>query len=67
MMAAAPAHGTTYRKRCPEPEVVDLANFINRMGRFMLRNNVIKIEGRKRLYGCTYTPIPDGLKREPIW
>jgi UDP-N-acetylglucosamine 1-carboxyvinyltransferase len=65
MMAAALAHGTTYIENAAlEPEVVDLANFINRMGGSVhaAGSNVIKIEGRKRLYGCTYTPIPDRIE-----
>ncbi|NLO22640.1 MAG: UDP-N-acetylglucosamine 1-carboxyvinyltransferase [Syntrophomonadaceae bacterium] len=65
MMAAALAQGTTFIENAAlEPEVVDLANFINRMGGSIHRagSNLIKIEGRKRLHGCTYTPIPDRIE-----
>ncbi len=65
MMAAALAEGTTYIENAAlEPEVVDLANFINSMGGRVHKagSNLIKIEGQKKLHGCTYTPIPDRIE-----
>lgn len=65
MMAASLAEGTTYIENAAlEPEVVDLANFINQMGGSVhaAGSNLIKIEGRKMLHGCTYTPIPDRIE-----
>jgi len=65
MMAAALAEGTTYLENAAlEPEVVDLANFINCMGGSIhaAGSNLIKIEGRKKLHGCSYTPIPDRIE-----
>ncbi len=65
MMAAALAEGTTYIENAAlEPEVVDLANFINSMGGRIhaAGSNLIKIEGRKKLHGTTYTPIPDRIE-----
>lgn len=65
MMAAALAEGTTYIENAAlEPEVVDLANFINKMGGniYAAGSNLIKIEGRPKLHGCRYIPIPDRIE-----
>lgn len=65
MMAAALAHGTTYIENAAlEPEVVDLAGFINSMGGHVSSagSNVIKVEGVNSLGGTTYTPIPDRIE-----
>lgn len=65
MMAAVLAHGTTYIENAAlEPEVVDLANFINQMGGkvYGAGSNVIKIEGVQELHGIAYTPIADRIE-----
>ena len=65
IMAAALAKGTTYIENAAlEPEVVDLANFINKMGGKIsgAGTNIIKIKGVKELYGADYTPIPDRIE-----
>lgn len=65
MMAAALATGTTYIENAAlEPEVVDLANFINAMGGKIsgAGQNVIKVEGVKRLQETCYTAIADRIE-----
>ncbi len=65
IMAAALADGTTWIENAAlEPEIVDLANFINRMGGEIsgAGTNVIKIQGVDQLYGTEYTPIPDRIE-----
>lgn len=65
MMAASLAEGTTYIENAAlEPEVVDLANFINQMGGKITGagSNVIKIEGVDELKKVEYTPIPDRIE-----
>ena len=46
-----------------EPEVIDLANFLNKCGARVsgAGTSVVTIEGVKSLSGCTYTPIPDRI------
>lgn len=65
MMAAALAKGTTYIENAAlEPEVVDLAGFINSMGGRISSagSNVIKVEGVGSLGAANYTPIPDRIE-----
>lgn len=65
MMAACIADGTTYIENAAlEPEVVDLANFINHLGGNIsgAGSNVIRIRGVRRLLGGEYTPIPDRIE-----
>lgn len=65
IMAAAMAKGMTYIENAAlEPEVVDLANFINQMGGKITGagTNLIKVEGVSELHGCEYTPIPDRIE-----
>lgn len=65
MMAATLASGITYIENAAlEPEIVDLANFINLMGGKVTGagSNVIKIEGVNKLHGANYTPIPDRIE-----
>ncbi|MEQ8201439.1 MAG: UDP-N-acetylglucosamine 1-carboxyvinyltransferase [Syntrophomonadaceae bacterium] len=65
MMAAAMADGVSYIENAAlEPEIVDLANFINRMGGKIsgAGTNVIKIEGVKDFKGVKYIPIPDRIE-----
>ncbi len=46
-----------------EPEIVDLQNFLNRMGADIrgAGSDTIMIYPRKNLYGCEYTVIPDRI------
>ncbi len=65
LMAASLAKGITYIENAAlEPEIVDLANFINSMGGKITGagTNIIKIIGVKKLYGSIYTPIPDRIE-----
>jgi UDP-N-acetylglucosamine 1-carboxyvinyltransferase len=65
MMAAAMTDGTTIiRNAAREPEIVDLQNFLNRMGA-KIRGaglDTIKIEGVKKLGGVEHTVIPDRIE-----
>lgn len=64
MLAAVRAHGTTtIENAAREPEVVDLADFLNAMGARVSGqgSDTIAIEGVARLHGCEYTIIPDRL------
>lgn len=65
MMAAALAEGTTVIENAAgEPEIVDLANFINAMGGRVTGagTRVIKVEGVKELHGTTHAVIPDRIE-----
>lgn len=65
MMAASLAEGITYIENAAlEPEIVDLANFMNSMGARVsgAGSNVIKIEGVDKLNSTDYTPIPDRIE-----
>lgn len=65
LMAAALAEGTTViENAAEEPEIVDLANYVNSMGGRVkgAGTNVIKIEGVKELGGTTHTVIPDRIE-----
>lgn len=65
MMAACMAEGKTILENpAQEPEIIDLANFLNMMGANIrgAGTNVIKIEGVKKLTGCNYTIIPDRIE-----
>ncbi|EAX47452.1 UDP-N-acetylglucosamine 1-carboxyvinyltransferase [Thermosinus carboxydivorans Nor1] len=65
LMAAALAKGTTVLENpAEEPEVVDLANFLNAMGAKIrgAGTNVIKVEGVNELRGATHTVIPDRIE-----
>lgn len=65
MMAAVLACGTTtIENAAEEPEVVDLANFINTMGGrvYGAGTPVIRIEGEPELNGTTYSVIPDRIE-----
>ncbi|MCG0278552.1 MAG: UDP-N-acetylglucosamine 1-carboxyvinyltransferase [Thermanaeromonas sp.] len=65
MMAAALAEGTTIIENAAgEPEIVDLANFINAMGGRVTGagTRVIKVEGVKELRGTTHAVIPDRIE-----
>ncbi len=65
MMAATLAKGTTYiENAAEEPEIVDLANFINKMGGRIkgAGTDTIKIDGVESLRGCDHTVIPDRIE-----
>lgn len=65
MMAAALAEGTTIiENAAEEPEIVDLANFLNEMGANVkgAGTNTIKIKGVDSLKGAEHTVIPDRIE-----
>ena len=65
MMAAALADGTTIIENAArEPEVVDLANFINAMGGKIsgAGTDTIEIEGVEKLHGTRYRVLPDRIE-----
>ncbi|MGC2874175.1 UDP-N-acetylglucosamine 1-carboxyvinyltransferase [Ihubacter sp. mB4P-1] len=65
MTAAVLAQGTTYiENAAEEPEIVDLANFLNKMGARIkgAGTDTIKIEGVERLHGAQHTVIPDRIE-----
>lgn len=65
MMAACLAEGTTtLENAAKEPEIVDLANFLNSMGGKVrgAGTDVIKIEGVQELNGIRYAVIPDRVE-----
>lgn len=65
IMAASLAEGVTYIENAAlEPEIIDLANFINSMGGKIkgAGTNVIKIEGVKKFRESEYQPIPDRIE-----
>jgi len=64
MLAAVRAEGkTTLRQAARDPEVVDTAQLLIRMGAKIrgAGTDTIKIEGVRQLNGCAYTVIPDRL------
>lgn len=64
MLAATRARGTTtIENAAQEPEVADLAGFINAMGGKVSGQGTptIVVEGVSKLHGCEYTIIPDRL------
>ncbi|MGG3925041.1 UDP-N-acetylglucosamine 1-carboxyvinyltransferase [Metabacillus fastidiosus] len=65
MMAAALADGTTVLENCAkEPEIVDLANYLNAMGGKVrgAGTGTIRIEGVPYLKGAKHTIIPDRVE-----
>lgn len=65
ILAAALAEGTTViENAAEEPEIVDLANFLNSMGASVrgAGTKVIKIDGVEKLRGADYTIIPDRIE-----
>lgn len=65
MLAAAQVHGRTIIQNCSkEPEIVDLANFLNAMGANIrgAGTDVIKIHGVDSLNGVNYKIIPDRIE-----
>jgi len=65
MMAAVLAEGTTHIENAArEPEVVDLANFLNVMGARIAGagTDTLVIEGVERLHGGHYEVLPDRIE-----
>ena len=65
MRAAVLADGTTYiENAAEEPEIVDLATFLNKMGAKIkgAGTDTIKIEGVEGLGGAKHTVIPDRIE-----
>ncbi|HEX4880187.1 MAG TPA: UDP-N-acetylglucosamine 1-carboxyvinyltransferase [Limnobacter sp.] len=65
MMAAALAEGTTIIENAArEPEVVDLAHMLLKMGARIegIGTDTIAVHGVERLSGCEYTVMPDRIE-----
>lgn len=65
MMAAVLAEGISTIENCAkEPEIVDLANYLNAMGANVkgAGTGTIRIEGVEKLYGADHTIIPDRIE-----
>ena len=65
MMAATLAEGVTVIEMAAcEPEVVDLANFLNKCGASISGHGTprIVVEGVRELHGCEYRIIPDRIE-----
>ncbi|MBE3574697.1 MAG: UDP-N-acetylglucosamine 1-carboxyvinyltransferase [Firmicutes bacterium] len=65
MLAASLAQGTTILENAArEPEIVDLAIFMNTMGANIrgAGTNVIRIEGVERMKGAQHTILPDRIE-----
>lgn len=65
LMAASMAEGQTIIENpAQEPEIVDLANYLNLMGAKIrgAGTNVIKVDGAKKLKARDYTIIPDRIE-----
>lgn len=64
MLAAVKAEGeTVISNAAMEPEITDLAEFLNKCGGRIkgAGTGKIVIDGVKKLYGCTYTVMPDRI------
>ncbi|BEP30233.1 UDP-N-acetylglucosamine 1-carboxyvinyltransferase [Helicovermis profundi] len=65
MMAAVLAEGTTIiENAAEEPEIIDLANFLNKIGANVkgAGTDTIRILGVKKLLGANHAPIPDRIE-----
>lgn len=65
MMAATLAEGPTILENAAEePEIVDLANYLNAMGARVrgAGTNILRIEGVESLTGTSYAVIPDRIE-----
>ncbi|HJF16460.1 MAG TPA: UDP-N-acetylglucosamine 1-carboxyvinyltransferase [Globicatella sulfidifaciens] len=65
MMAAVYAEGTTIIENVArEPEIVDLANFLNKMGAHVVGagTETIRIEGVQTLHGTEHSVVPDRIE-----
>lgn len=64
ILAAVRAKGeTTIINAAREPEIIDLADFLNKCGARIKNagNSTVTIEGVDRLHGCTYNIMPDRI------
>ncbi len=65
MLAACMAEGTTFiSNAAKEPHVVDVANFLNKMGANIrgAGTDTIRIRGVKIMHGASYSVIPDQIE-----
>ncbi len=65
IMAASLAEGTTIiENAAKEPEIIDLANQLNKMGAKIKSagTDMIRIDGVKELSGCVHEAIPDRIE-----
>jgi UDP-N-acetylglucosamine 1-carboxyvinyltransferase len=65
MMAATLAEGiTTIENAAKEPEIVDLANYLNSMGAKVrgAGTGIIRIDGVEKMHGVKHTVIPDRVE-----
>jgi len=65
MMAASMAEGQTIiENAAEEPEIIDLANFLNKMGGKIrgAGTDTIRIDGVEKLYGTRHAIIPDRIE-----
>ncbi|HHY37369.1 MAG TPA: UDP-N-acetylglucosamine 1-carboxyvinyltransferase [Clostridia bacterium] len=65
MMAATLARGTTYiENSAEEPEIIDLANFLNGMGARITGagTHVIRVDGVDSMKGTSHVVIPDRIE-----
>ena len=65
LMAATLARGvTTLENAAKEPEIIDLANCLNRMGARIAGagTGTVTVTGVERLHGTIYRPIPDRVE-----
>src|SRR5699024_3825374 len=65
MMAAALAEGKTNMENCAkEPEIVDLDNYLNKMGAKVIGagTETIRTEGEESLTGADHTIMPDRME-----
>ena len=65
LMAATLAKGTTIiENAAKEPEIIDLANLLNKMGAKIkyAGTDLVRIEGVEKLTGCIHEVIPDRIE-----
>ena len=65
IITASLTAGTTVLENAAcEPEIVDLANFINGMGGRVrgAGTNMVRVEGVERMHGCRHEVIPDRIE-----
>ncbi|MDY0404574.1 UDP-N-acetylglucosamine 1-carboxyvinyltransferase [Virgibacillus sp. 179-BFC.A HS] len=65
LMAASLAEGKTIIENCAkEPEIVDLANYLNKMGAKVVGagTETIRVEGVEKLHGAVHSIIPDRIE-----
>ena len=69
LLASAMAEGVTrIENAAKEPEIVDLCGCLAKMGAAITGagSGTILVEGRERLHGCTWRPIPDRIEAGTI-